>query len=75
MGRKLGKFLAGTSRPLQLASVAFCIAGLGVALGFLGFTLQQRLVGLIAFGITAAGVVLGGAAIVWGWIDFLRRHP
>jgi hypothetical protein len=52
--------------------VAFCVAGLGVALGFIAFAMSIRWLALLAFFITVLGVLSGFLFISRQWWRLFR---
>jgi hypothetical protein len=73
MGEKLDKFLAGSSKPLQLASLGFGIMVVGGLVGFLTAYMRKNVLGYIAAGLCFLGFFLGCVAGVWNWSQILRR--
>lgn len=53
--------------PLRLAFLAFCAAAAGAFLSFIATSMQIRWLSVIAFIVVAASVIVGFAAILWGW--------
>jgi hypothetical protein len=62
----LAKFLPDEqNRKLFPAFIGFCIAAIGVIFGFIAANYSLPILGLVAFALTAFGVLLGIAVILW----------
>lgn len=67
------KFLPDrNNRRLFPGFVAFCVAGVGVALGFIGQARSWRWLTLLAFPVVAVGVLGGLVFILRGWWQIYR---
>ena len=75
MNGALQRFLPNeANRRLFPGFVCFGIAAVGVALGFLGWAAELRWLALIAFLVTAAGVVGGFSWIAYVWWRFVTAR-
>ncbi len=67
------KFLPNeNNRRMFPGFLAFCIAAIGVALGFAASALSYRWLSIVAFFITASGVFGGIVCVIRGQIAFFR---
>ena len=77
--RGLKKFLPNeANRRMFPGFVALCVAGTGVALGFIAYTLSLPWLSTFAFALTAMGVFGGFVLILHGWWRIYRGdwgHP
>lgn len=72
MKSTLDKFLPNAAnRWLFPGFVCFCVAGLGAALGFLAWLLEQRWLAFVGYIITASGVLGGFIFIAHRWWQML----
>jgi hypothetical protein len=71
--RSLEKFLPNeANRRMFPGFVALCLAGAGVALGFIASTLSLRWLGIVALALAAMGVFGGFVFILHGWWRIFR---
>ena len=60
--------------PLRFGLLAFCVAALGVLLGFVATLAQIRWLFPIGFIMALVGVMGGFSAVIAGWVDAFTRH-
>lgn len=65
-------FWRGTTKPLRIASVGFFVAVVGAGLGFAVSDGEPTTLFLIAYGVTACGIAIGGIGVLWGMTNVFR---
>ena len=71
---RMNSFLPNrANRRLFPGFVAFAVAAIGVALGFVAQWLSVKWLGMVAFFVVAIGVVFGFGAVVWLFITTPRE--
>ena len=73
MGQSLGRFFAGSPKPLRLAFAGWVIAAIGAALAFSIDYGPGKPLAYVAAVFLLLGIGIGWVGVGWGWWTSIRR--